>query len=893
MEYLGKSKYKRVKAKKSKRKSAEMGSHMDQEEESALALLQMREAQISDSRVPYYADDHAASAHLMAETPPVRPPTESKRKKKSRKTKLKVGTKKRGRTDNHESPGSEELRNKAPQYPDLPSTPPEQIDCSSPLPYRPSIPSANALDDIPTDDDDVAAYEKYAKDNASADPSNIPNHHMSSLSQQPPIPFGLNDEIQCMHGPCQSPTRKQKKKRKRRTDHKDDNQQYFAHEQGQLVSHFDSEAFDRYPETDPGSANMFHKHEVDTMPIDPELHSMNALLPSADLSTFSIGKLDNSQKNGRDPSEHDASKPRKRRRLEELQGANTADLPYMSPYAFQHDQENVQDQVLPGLEDMQRQTSPELRSPFVDTVADGDAIFSSHGVQAKKGSRRKTKDETKKARRRQEREISQNVDGAEPSTKIKAENGGAFSAVDGLQLDAFRDNYCEANDMPIWQFNNLIQAQMRGNAQVTALFNEIHEILPYRTRISVQKFCRRRFHNFSRGPWKPEEDVMLKQAVAEKGKSWKIVGDSLGRMPEDCRDRWRNYLVNSEHRNREQWTDAEVVNLCTAILESMQLMKEDRISARENGEDVPELGTESDQEFEDMKHINWQSVSDRMGEYGGGRSRLQCSFKWGQLEKREQAKYLKAIKESREIEKKKSTPVKNPWRMKLASKKVANMKSGDIHAFLQAVLDARIPDEGNIPWKSLGDDKFRATWTSTDKKAAWSRLKEQVPGFESMHYLSVANELYSRLMDGRADALEERWDLELHGDVSAGKARKKRTPSKKRSTEKGKEEIDPDNRYLQGSDKFIYDSDDVDGDAEYRPGLDAFEPEGFDPYNALPMAEAMDSRLNASHRAGSRIAESQYDIFNDGRNTNVDLPMVDGDVSPELAGRVHMLNSYA
>ena len=630
------------------------------------------------------------------------------------------------------------------------------------------------------------------------------------------------------------------------------------------------------------SANLFHKHEGDNMPIDPELHSMNALPPSADESNLNDEDPNILQKNERGSGRPDSSQPRKRKRLEEMQGVNTTDLPYMSPYAFQHDKENIQDQVLPGFEDMQRQTSSGLGSPFTDHAAGGDFDISGHGVQVKKSARRKNDGEKKKARSKKEREGSQRGKQAERPVKENTENGGAYSAGEGLKLDAFRDTYCEANDMTIWHFNSLIQTQMRGNPQVSALFNEIQDILPYRPRMSVQKFCRRRFHNFVRGPWSAEEDQILKEAVAEKGKAWKEISDSLGRMSEDCRDRWRNYLVNAEHRNREQWTDAEVVNLCTAILDCMQLMKEDRMRAREVGEDVPKSGTESDLEVEDMKHINWQSVSDRMGEHGGGRSRLQCSFKWGQLKKREQADYLKAIRESREIEKKKSPPGKNPWRMKMASKKIANMKPGDSHALLQAILDTNVPEEGNIPWKSIGDDEFRARWTATDKKAAWLRFKEQVHGSESMDYRRIANEMLSRIMNQGADALDERWDPEVHGDVRAKKTRRKR------------KELGPASRYMPRSNEIVYNSDDVDGDTENPTRLSAFEPQGYNNYNAFPRPDGMHGGVDRGNRAWSSTADDEDDIFRDPKKGNRDLPIADGEVSPEFAGRLQSaLNAYA
>lgn len=903
--YQTKSKDKKGRSRKSKRKSAEMAKAIDQEEEdTALALMQISNAEVQHGRVPYYEDNDALSAQPMAESSPMRPSTKPIRKSKGRKTTVKKGTKKRAQNI-YGWTVNEERSNGVSQYPDLPSTPPGQMDRSSPSPYRPTIPPVSALDDIPTDDDDVAAYEEYAKDTASADPPGLPDHDMFSFSQQPPNPFDQDDVEEGINVPHQLPTdvytlpqsakKQKKKKRKRRTDGQG-GKENFVQEQGQHPSQYHPGTVDDFHEIDTNSANQFREYQGDNMPIDPELHSMNPLPPSTELHNINDDDLNILQKNGRDSGRQGTFQPRKRRRLEEMQGANTTDLPYMSPYSFQHDQENIQDQVLPGYEDMQKQASSGSDSSFRDNASSEDSDLSGDEVQVEKSAQHKEKSQSRESKPKKAHETNQNGDEVERANKDKAENGGAFSAAEGLQLDAFRDNHCEANDMTVGQFNNLIQSTMRGNAQVKTLFDEIHAIMPYRPRMSVQKFCRRRFHNYTRGPWSADEEEMLKQAVAQKGKAWKEIGDSLGRMGEDCRDRWRNYIVNAEHRNREQWTDAEVVNLCTAILKCMQLMKEDRIHAREEGEEVPESGTESDQEIEDMKHINWQAVSDRMGEHGGGRSRLQCSFKWSQLKKREQAEFLRSIKESRGIEKKPSTPVKNPWRMKLASKKIGNMKTGDMRALLQAVADLDVPEEGNIPWKILGDDELRATWTSTEKRVAWSSLKERVSGFESLDYRTVANQLLSQMINEDADDLNERWDPDLHGDVSAKKPRKKRKPGKPRDKGKEREGIYPTNGYLRKSDEFVHDSDAMDGNARDQTVLHSFEPPGFHPYNVLPTADGM---MNASNGvvAGPMMTaaeENQEDMLNDGRNANGHhLSMADGDVGPELEGRLRsVLNAH-
>ena len=893
--FQSKSKDKKGKPKKSRRKSVEMARPIDQEEEeSARTLLQISKAPMQQSRTRYDEDGRALSARLIAESSPMRPSTEPIRKSKSRKMNDKKSTKKQAR-DIYDFESSEEQSNGMDQYPEIPSSPPEQIDRSSPCPYRPTIPPVNALDEIPTDDDDVAAYEEYSRDAASTDRPGPPDNDVFSYSQQPSNPFDEDEFGEGMHKARELPPnvyalpqigeKQKKKKRKRRTDGQEDKQS-FAQDQSQYIPPSMPKAIDDLFDIEMASANLFCEHEGDNIPIDPELHSMNALPPPIDLSNLNGDDQNDLQENGRDQGRHVSSQPRKRRRLEELQGANGPGLPYMSPYSLQHDQENIQDQVLPGYEDMKTQASSGLDSPFQDNAAYRDSGFSADGMKVKKSARHEENRGTRRAGPKKERESNQKGDKDERAIKEKAENGGSFSAAEGLQLDAFRDNHCEANEMTIWQFNSLIQTPMRGNPQVQALFNEIHDILPYRPRMSVQKFCRRRFHNFTRGAWNPEEDELLKQAVVEKGKAWKEVGDALGRMPEDCRDRWRNYLVNSEHRNREQWTDAEVVNLCSAILECMKLMKEERMRAREAGEDVPDCGTESDQEVDDMKHINWQAVSDRMGEHGGGRSRLQCSFKWGQLKKREQADFLKAVKESRGIEAKKPVRAKNPWRMKLASKKVGNMKSGDIYALLQAVVDLDVPEEGNIPWRSLGDVEFRATWTSTDKKAAWSRLKEGIPGSESMDYRSLTNEMLSRVIDDGADSINERWDPDLHGDMSAKKPRKKRRARMRRDRGEGNIEIDPANGYLQKSNEYVYDSDVMDGTAGDHTRLDGFEPQGYNPYDVLPMSDGMDVPVHASNGVVSIPVDDQDDVFDDRGNANGRLSVADGEVSPELAGRL-------
>ena len=125
-----------------------------------------------------------------------------------------------------------------------------------------------------------------------------------------------------------------------------------------------------------------------------------------------------------------------------------------------------------------------------------------------------------------------------------------------------------------------------------------------------------------------------------------------------------------------------------------------------------------------------------------------------------------------------------------------------------------------------------------------------------MDYRSIADELISRIRDEDVDALDERWDPELHGDVSKRKSKKRRKAAKQRDKGKGREVANPSNHYLQRSNEFVVDSDDMDGDAEDQTTMGAYEPQGYNRYNALSMAD------------NTNGVDEEKDIFHDGRNAN-------------------------
>ncbi|MCJ1450619.1 hypothetical protein MMC28_000952 [Mycoblastus sanguinarius] len=932
MEEPRRSKIKKGKSKKkSKKRSAELEDPVDQEQESARALIKLSGATLDDSRGPYYHEDLAASQQLMDDSSPTRPRDASNtddpitgtlQKSHSRSKGDKKAKRKRKQDDDLAFRSSEEFLNGQDNPPGFPSTPPAQTDYEEPLDYRPTISqSSHQLDDIPTDDEEVAAYmQEYEHGTAGADPPTLPNDDIYSFSQQPPDASDQEDPQAATYSIYQPPTHvhtspntqeQRTKKRKRRTasilEDTENGQSRVAHEEGQNTLNTDLVgAFDKFFEENVNLANMFGDHEGHNMPIDPILHSMNALPPSADLSNLN-GEDDQAMQNSdRAQRKAGSSRQSKRRRLEESQNGKAEGAPYFSPYALHPNQGNPQDRVLPGVEQLRHYGSPEFGSPFIDTLRQEDTEMTFNEPQPSKPPSRKKQGAVTKVNGNKTQNRDQKSESSKRPVKEISEKGGPFSSDEVSKLDKFRETYCGANDMPVRQFNDLIQQGMRGNAPTTALFNEVHEVLPYRPRMSVQKFCRRHFHNFSaRGTWTPEEDEMLKQAVAEKGNSWKAVGEMIDRMPEDCRDRYRNYLVNSEYRNREQWTDAEVRNLAMAILECMQLMKDERRQKREaeRGRSIAESESESDQAVEDMKLINWQTVSSRMGEHGGSRSRLQCSIKWNQVKAQDRNNILKAAKEAGDFESRKPDPNHKAWRMRRALKKVANMRSGDQYIFLLAVLNCGAPVEGNIPWKSLGDEGFRATWNATDKKAAWSKMKSSIPGSEFMDYRNVVHLLLTQTLSQDPHALDERWDPEVDGDVNETELKRQRKAERleKKSDRKGKQrekthvKKDRKENRSKKSSAIVQNSDEEDNLYAGNGRLDGSsclvdnEMHDYNRFDAFATPSGAQRERNADGEDASNTADEREQLVENGNAGRADVLFYPEEVSVDLADRMQVL----
>lgn len=183
------------------------------------------------------------------------------------------------------------------------------------------------------------------------------------------------------------------------------------------------------------------------------------------------------------------------------------------------------------------------------------------------------------------------------------DTGGAFSKQEVAKLKEFMDHYQAANHM---SRDELCLRVWSSERRKDNFWDSVAAVLPHRTRSSVYKHVRRAYHVFKvRGKWTPQEDNQLSQLVELKGAQWRQIGIMMGRMPEDCRDRWRNYVICGTQRQQNKWTVDEEGKLRHVV---HQILEENPNT-----------------------DINWTLVSQKMG---GARSRIQCRYKWNKINKR-------------------------------------------------------------------------------------------------------------------------------------------------------------------------------------------------------------------------------------------------------------------
>ncbi|KAI5952221.1 hypothetical protein CANMA_005064 [Candida margitis] len=201
------------------------------------------------------------------------------------------------------------------------------------------------------------------------------------------------------------------------------------------------------------------------------------------------------------------------------------------------------------------------------------------------------------------------------STKVPESKRGKprpFTDEEDAIVDYYLAGFCHLKK---WNRDDLCNRIWTNDRTKDKFWKKACKAIPYRTQSSIYKHIRRRYHIFDvRAKWSPEDDEKLKGLAVTHEGQWKTIGEVMGRMPEDCRDRWRNYIKCGPGRTLQKWTQEEETKLIDIVNEMLHSLR------TKDGKDS------------DTSKINWTVVSERMN---GARSRIQCRYKWTKLNEKQ------------------------------------------------------------------------------------------------------------------------------------------------------------------------------------------------------------------------------------------------------------------
>jgi len=299
---------------------------------------------------------------------------------------------------------------------------------------------------------------------------------------------------------------------------------------------------------------------------------------------------------------------------------------------------------------------------------------------------------------------------------------GPFTPVECDLIESHMVEFCRHNELSRDKLVTMIQASSREMSKVYV--DLATEVLPHRNRRAVQRYCRRHYNNFQRGRWTDEQDELLRTAYAETPNKWVKIGERVGRMPEDCRDRWRNH-VSLDQRHTDVWTQDEEHRLAAAVSECLRAVQAN-------------METTFDRDQED-DFIAWNVVVQKMN---GSRNRLQCSMKWRKIKarilreeaaQRERAAAIERGEIVREEEDMHSDGMTSPhtttrWKAE-AHRRFDEMTVGDmLDVTRETLYGAQMGafSSKNTFWAVVTRLHGGSPWTTADRKVVYKKLKDSV-----------------------------------------------------------------------------------------------------------------------------------------------------------------------
>lgn len=267
---------------------------------------------------------------------------------------------------------------------------------------------------------------------------------------------------------------------------------------------------------------------------------------------------------------------------------------------------------------------------------------------------------------------------------------GKFTAAEKDTIQAWFDSFAMANQLSDEQVVEIIFTP-KGSLlpEYKSLWFDLASALPKRPITAVFNYVRRAYNPLKgQGKWTEEEDSTLKAAVVEFGQMWTKVSGRVGRPATDCRDRYRNHLINADNRVHGAWNAGEMAQL-------MEIMAEFDYE-KPKGEDHDTF---------------WREISRRMG---GTRSAAQVRGKW-------QDSLSRTVKPDGQ---RRWSPV-------------------DSYILVHKIATMEVADESEIDWKLLIDDGWNL-WSPHVMQKRWLSMKKRIEGHETMPFYELVDILMAK-----------------------------------------------------------------------------------------------------------------------------------------------------
>lgn len=341
-----------------------------------------------------------------------------------------------------------------------------------------------------------------------------------------------------------------------------------------------------------------------------------------------------------------------------------------------------------------------------------------------------------KPKTKRKRQSTENGSPAPSVKRVKRASMPRGAAGDYPEQGPFTPVECDLIEQHLVEFmrdnsktrDELVAMIQNSSREMSKIYVDLAtDVLPHRNRRAVQRYCRRHYNNFQRGRWTDEQDELLRTAYAENPNKWVKIGERVGRMPEDCRDRWRNH-VSLDQRHTDVWTQDEEHRLATAVRDCLR-------SVEANMEAKLDRSVEDD-------YIAWGVVVNKMN---GSRNRLQCSMKWRKIKQRvirEEAaqREREAAIERGEIEPDNeefddgmtSPHTTTRWKAE-AARRFDEMTVGDmLDVTRETLYGAQMGAfaSKNTFWAVVTRLHAGSPWTTADRKMVYKRLKANVPDLQ-------------------------------------------------------------------------------------------------------------------------------------------------------------------